>query len=251
MNNCKYAWPILCLCQAVLLSGCIAALWQEERFARCHWPANPPNLRLFYSECCWRSCVFDCLLRRGQPMPVNELSALKHRHNHQLPVVWWVNASKLTAMIVRIKTDCTCWRRDNRLVIPVERLSSKPVIRLCRRSRAAIRRRGRGCRIGLGDRMSMGSTTSAMEGARPGPKSVPGAFPSLFPPLPPVGLPQHATTRFPHFFTIPCNLSRRFPLYGVEAGNLPAKAAQRKEVSVDKDLELVYETRQEKTVNSI
>ena len=99
--------------------------------------------------------------------------------------------------------------------------------------------------------MSMGSTTSAIEGARPGPKSVPGAFPSLFPLLPPVGLPQHATTRFPHFFTIPCNLSRRFPLYGVEAGNLPAKAAQRKEVSVDKDLELVYETRQEKTVNSI
>src|ERR1039457_4004172 len=50
MNNCKYAWLILCLCQAVLLSGCTSALWEKERFARCHWPANPPNLRLFYSE---------------------------------------------------------------------------------------------------------------------------------------------------------------------------------------------------------
>jgi hypothetical protein len=41
---------ILVVCQAVLLSGCTSALWEKERFARCHWPANPPNLRLFYSE---------------------------------------------------------------------------------------------------------------------------------------------------------------------------------------------------------
>ena len=34
---------------------------------------------------------------------------------------------------------------------------------------------------------------------------------------------------------IPCNLCRRFPLYGVEAGGLPAKTAQRKEVNVDKN----------------
>lgn len=38
------------VCQAVLLSGCTSALWESDRFARCHWPANPPNLRLFYSE---------------------------------------------------------------------------------------------------------------------------------------------------------------------------------------------------------
>jgi len=37
-------------CQAVLLSGCTSVLWEKERFARCHWPANPPGLRLFYSE---------------------------------------------------------------------------------------------------------------------------------------------------------------------------------------------------------
>jgi len=41
---------ILLVCQAVLLSGCTATLWERERFARMHWPANPPNLRLFYSE---------------------------------------------------------------------------------------------------------------------------------------------------------------------------------------------------------
>ena len=34
---------------------------------------------------------------------------------------------------------------------------------------------------------------------------------------------------------IPRNLFRRFPLCGVEAGSLPAKAAQRKEANVDKD----------------
>ena len=50
MKNCKYAWLILTLCQAVLLSGCTSALWEKERFSRCHWPANPSNLRLFYSE---------------------------------------------------------------------------------------------------------------------------------------------------------------------------------------------------------
>ena len=46
----KYRLLLLTLCQAVLLSGCTSALWEKERFARCHWPANPPNLRLFYSE---------------------------------------------------------------------------------------------------------------------------------------------------------------------------------------------------------
>src|ERR1035438_1574295 len=50
MKVTKYAWLLLTLCQAVLLSGCTSALWEKERFARCHWPANPPNLRLFYSE---------------------------------------------------------------------------------------------------------------------------------------------------------------------------------------------------------
>jgi hypothetical protein len=41
---------ILVVCQAVLLSGCTSAFWEKERFARCYWPTNPPNLRLFYSE---------------------------------------------------------------------------------------------------------------------------------------------------------------------------------------------------------
>jgi len=50
MKTPKYGWLILTLCQAVLLSGCTSALWENDRFARCHWPANPPNLRLFYSE---------------------------------------------------------------------------------------------------------------------------------------------------------------------------------------------------------
>lgn len=50
MNNYKHGWLILTLCQAVLLSGCTSALWEKERFARCHWPADPPNLRLYYSE---------------------------------------------------------------------------------------------------------------------------------------------------------------------------------------------------------
>jgi hypothetical protein len=50
MKNYKYGWLALIVCQAVLLSGCTSALWEKERFARYHWPANPPNLRLFYSE---------------------------------------------------------------------------------------------------------------------------------------------------------------------------------------------------------
>ena len=50
MRTHKYCWLLLTLCQAVLLSGCTSALWDKGQFARCHWPANPPNLRLFYSE---------------------------------------------------------------------------------------------------------------------------------------------------------------------------------------------------------
>jgi len=50
MKKHRLCVPLLLVCQAVLLSGCTSELWEKERFARCHWPANPPNLRLFYSE---------------------------------------------------------------------------------------------------------------------------------------------------------------------------------------------------------
>jgi hypothetical protein len=50
MKNQEYRWLIVTLCQTILLSGCTSALWEKERFARYHWPANPPNLQLFYSE---------------------------------------------------------------------------------------------------------------------------------------------------------------------------------------------------------
>jgi hypothetical protein len=52
----------------------------------------------------------------------------------------------------------------------------------------------------------------------------------------PKPLTQCSTTPLLHYSIpqkIPCNLSPRFPLYGVEAGGLRAKAAQRKEVNVD------------------
>jgi hypothetical protein len=41
---------ILITCQALLVSGCTGMLWEKERFARCHWAASPPGLRLHYSE---------------------------------------------------------------------------------------------------------------------------------------------------------------------------------------------------------
>src|ERR1035438_4383114 len=50
MKKHKLGFLILLACQAFLLSGCTSALWEKERFARYHWPASPPNLRLFYSE---------------------------------------------------------------------------------------------------------------------------------------------------------------------------------------------------------
>src|ERR1017187_10064345 len=81
--------------------------------------------------------------------------------------------------------------------------------------------------------------------AEPGSQGVAGkSNPGLggcFPPfslLPPVSLPQYPSTPLLNFFTIPCNLSRRFPLYGVEAVSLPVKAARRKAASVDNDLKL-------------
>ena len=83
------------------------------------------------------------------------------------------------------------------------------------------------CWIRLGERMGMGSDTSAMAGTRPGAKFGLGDFFSPFPLLSPVASPRHSTTPALHFSTIPCNLCRRFPLYGVEAGGLPARAVQR------------------------
>ena len=49
---------------------------------------------------------------------------------------------------------------------------------------------------------------------------------------------QHSIAPPLLFSKIPCNLCRRFPLYGVEAGGLPAKAAEQKQLNVDKDLKL-------------
>ncbi len=49
-KHCEGMLLALSLCPAVLLSGCTGILWEKERFAHCHWPANPPGLRLSYSE---------------------------------------------------------------------------------------------------------------------------------------------------------------------------------------------------------
>src|ERR1039458_9055280 len=85
------------------------------------------------------------------------------------------------------------------------------------------------CWFRLGERMGMGSSTSAMQGTWPGARPGPEVFLAPIPLLPPVGSPQHTTTPIIHY-SIPheilCNLSLRFPLYGVEAGGLPAKAAR-------------------------
>ena len=54
----------------------------------------------------------------------------------------------------------------------------------------------------------------------------------------PVPFLHHSTTpSFPYAIAreISCNPWPPFPLYGVEAGTLPAKAAQQKEANVDKD----------------
>jgi hypothetical protein len=75
----------------------------------------------------------------------------------------------------------------------------------------------------------MGNSTSVVARTRPGSKSEQGGFFSPVPLSPPVASPQHSTTPLLHYsipHKIPCNLSRRFPLYGVEAGSLPAIAAR-------------------------
>ena len=60
------------------------------------------------------------------------------------------------------------------------------------------------------------------EGALSAPRL--GSLPSSIP------LPHHSDTPPPRIpMKISCNPGPRFPLYGVEAGSLPAKLAQRKE----------------------
>jgi hypothetical protein len=49
MKTSKFGILAFIACQAVFLSGCTSALWERERFAHCHWSANPSNLRLYYS----------------------------------------------------------------------------------------------------------------------------------------------------------------------------------------------------------
>ena len=86
--------------------------------------------------------------------------------------------------------------------------------------------------------MGMGSKKIAMQGTRPGARPEPEVFFTPFSLLPPVASPQHSITPLLHFSIhrkIPCNLSRHFPLYGVMAGGLPAKAVERKELNVNID----------------
>lgn len=49
MKSASMLWLSLLLALAMLLSGCTAALWERDRFARYHQPATPPNLQLFHS----------------------------------------------------------------------------------------------------------------------------------------------------------------------------------------------------------
>ena len=89
--------------------------------------------------------------------------------------------------------------------------------------------------------MGMSSNKITMPGTWPGARPKPEVFSVPFPLLPPVGSPQYPTTPLPRYSNpneIPCNLCRRFPLYGVEAGGLPVKAAQRKQSNMDEDLKL-------------
>ena len=144
-------------------------------------------------------------------------------------------------MIGRIRTSCTCWQRDKKLVIPAEGPSTKRVIRLCRRSRAAIQRRERGLldRLrrtdGYGQQYERNGRDKARSKVQAGRLlfSVSSVISCRIAPA-----LHHSNTpllqySIPH--KIPCNLSRRFPLYLVGAGNLPPKAAQRKELNVNKD----------------
>jgi hypothetical protein len=49
MKSASVACLSLLLAQAILWSGCTAALWEQDRFARYHQPATPPNLQLVHS----------------------------------------------------------------------------------------------------------------------------------------------------------------------------------------------------------
>ena len=116
-------------------------------------------------------------------------------------------------------------------------MASKRIIRLGRRSGLRFGTEDEVCWTGVEERMGMDSSKSPMEGARIGAGSGHWGFFPPFPLLPPVSSSQHSTIPLLHYSIpreIPCNVSRRFPLYGVEAGGLPAKAAQRKELNVDK-----------------
>ena len=138
-------------------------------------------------------------------------------------------------MIARIKADCNCRRNQKRLVIPVKLALTRPIIRLGRRSGWAFRHRAQGFSIGSEEWMGMGSSANTVDGTTPGARSGQGDAVSPFPLLPAVASPQRSTTPPLHYSIachsipreIPCNLCRRFPLYGVEAGSLPGKAAQR------------------------
>jgi hypothetical protein len=142
-------------------------------------------------------------------------------------------------MIVGIRTGCTFRRQHKELVIPAQLPSDKRVVRLSRRCGLWFGAENEVCWIGLGERMGMGSNTSAMAGTRPGAKSGQRDFFPRLSPFPPVPLLHRSNTPLPppplRFFTIPCNLTPRFPLYGVEAGGLPAKATRRKEAKMDKN----------------
>src|ERR1039458_6301581 len=54
------------------------------------------------------------------------------------------------------------------------------------------------CWFRLGERMGMGSSTSAMQGTWPGARPEPEVFLTPFPLLPPVASPHHSTTSLLH-----------------------------------------------------
>jgi len=72
------------------------------------------------------------------------------------------------------------------------------------------------------------SPSPAQRSVRTGAQKSKSSF-SPFPPLRPVNPSIHSP------YKISCNFLSRFPLYGVEASSLPAKAVEHKELNVNKD----------------
>jgi len=98
--------------QTILLSGCTSALWDKDTFAHRYGPANPANLRLFYSQ--ERK---DILVQYDEWRDADKKARLR---------CYWLESNRSRINRERKPHFVSAWESEGLILIPVSEAPPNP-----------------------------------------------------------------------------------------------------------------------------